>query len=244
MNKPRINLALVGMARSGTTMLGDLLTDVPAHRLCLSEPRLHSKKPYRDSKREEFALSGLPGVECPRDIEERMPSFARCGVKEVRSRNIKRLYSRFEVEKTIVLVRDARACLLSYHTKRKTSHAKHKPFPGKLFVRTNRTIFKLLDSLPDHSSRLVRYEELVSDESVRGGLAEWLAWPLNGDVTSVMRVRGRGTETDQHGGKVSTASLDRAETPPTDAQRVELGPVLGKLRAFQERFGYPTDFAK
>jgi len=243
MPKPTIHLALMGMARSGTTMLSDLLTDPPARRVCLTEPRLHSSKPYRESKRAYFESVGFPGVEGPSGIINQIETRERFGVKEIRSRNMKRLYKMFDVEKTVVIVRDARACLLSYHTKHAKSHAKHKPFPGKLFIRSNKVVLRLLDGLPESSLRLVRYEELVADEAVRTGLSEWLGWPLNGDVTANMRLRGRNTETDQHGGAVSTASLGRAETPPTDEQRVELEPVLRKLQRFQSRFGYPLHFA-
>ncbi|MEQ9617329.1 MAG: sulfotransferase domain-containing protein [Phycisphaerales bacterium] len=242
--KPIIHLAIVGMARSGTTMLSDLLTDPPAKRVCLTEPRLHSNKPYRRGKRTYFDSIGFEGAAAPKDVVARLGEMERVGVKEVRKRNIKRMYKQFDVRKTIVIVRDARACLLSYHTKHSKSDAKHKKFPGKLFIRTSRIIDELLSSLPEDRVRLVRYEEFVKDESMRESLEEWLDWPLSGDVSAIMKTRrGRGTEVERHSGVVSAASVGREETPPTPEQRVELEPVLRKIESFQTRFGYPTRFA-
>jgi len=215
-------------------MLNDLLTEVSAGRVCFAEPRLHSKKPYRENKRSTLEALGMSDVKLPAEVIGRIGDFERFGVKEVRSRNIRRAYKMFEVDQTVIIVRDARACLFSYFKKHQTSDAKHKPFPGKLFVRTSRTILRLLDELPADRVRIVRYEEFVRDEKERESLAEWLDWPLNGDVSSTMKARGRGSEVERHAGKISAATVNRGETPLTDEQRPALEPVLRKIEAFQK----------
>jgi len=239
----RLDLLLAGMGSSGTTMLAHMLTDPEGGRVCLDEPRLGTRRPYGGTYRSYLEAVGLPACVRPRDLRAALVDLDRIGVKEIRAKHIRAALRRRRPERIVVMIRDARAALLSYHRKhlKRFGDPPRKSFPARLFLRTAPLLLRLCDETPSERLRVVRYEAFVSDESERAALSAWLDWPLTGDPSALFGVYGRDREA-AHGRDAAGGSVARAEQAPPPGARQALEPVLRRLGPFQERFGYPTAF--
>jgi len=237
-SSPRqLDLLVVGLARSGTTLLANLLTNPAAHRVCLAEPRVTTRRAYRPEKQAYFRALGFPDPITTSTVAGHLLAQDRAGIKEVRARHITAAIGRFDPRRIVLVTRDARAALASYYEKNKGSEAPRKTFPARLFLRTAPVLLRLLER-ERHRLTVVRYETFVADEGERDRLAETLGWPLDGDLGIFDSMR-RGGETGKHDHTVSTRSVGRPS--PTDPVILAaLTPALAGLTGYQRAFGYPV----
>lgn len=239
----QLDLLVVGLGRSGTTLLTHLLSNPEQGRLCLAEPRLTTKRAYRPEKQDYFRKLGAPDPIDTTTLAEHLFSQQRAGVKEIRTHHIRDAIRRFNPKQIVLITRDARAALASYHER----HEKRidslsllsRRFPAKLFVRTAPLMLRLLESEKDRVI-VTQYERFVSSEQERDRLANLLDWPLDGAL-SYFAASGRGSESKKHDNVISTKSLTRPL--PTDTKTLNtLTPVLHKLAGYQRAFGYPLEW--
>ncbi len=241
--KQQLDLLVVGLGRSGTTLLTHLLTNPEQGRLCLAEPRLTTRRAYRPEKQDYFRTLGVQGQVNTRTVAEHLFSQQRIGLKEIRSHHIKNAIKRYDPKHIVLITRDLRAALASYnerHAKRADSLPKsRRRFPAKLFLRTAPLMLRLLET-EKHRVTVTQYERFVSDEAERNRLAELLDWPLDGNL-GFYAATGRDNERKKHDGQISTKSLTRPL--PTDPETLAvLKPVFERLAPYQRAFGYPVDW--
>ena len=239
----QLDLLVVGLARSGTTMFTNLLTNPEKRRLCLAEPRLTTRRAYRESKKQYFRHVGAPEPITPESLAAFLFSHDRAGVKEIRSHHVRGAMRRYNPKRIALAVRDARSSLQSYYEKHQnrneTQWRIRKPFPAKLFLRTAPLMLDLLEKEQDRVV-IVRYERFVQEPGYREEIAKAIDWPLDGDL-GIFDSMSRKHDSGKHGKKVTTRSLSRAT--PTDPQVLRvLSPVLQRLADFQRAFGYPTEW--
>jgi len=239
----QLDLLVVGLGRSGTTLLTHLLTNPEQHRLCLAEPRLTTRRPYRAEKQDYFRKLGVPDPVTTRTVAEHLFRQERAGLKEIRSHHVKNAIRRFDPKRIVLITRDLRAALASYnerHEKRaETLPRSRRRFPAKLFLRTAPLMLRLLESERDRVI-VTQYERFVSEESERVRIADLLDWPLDGDL-GFYAATGRDSERQKHDGRISTKSLTRPL--PTDPETVSvLKPILARLAEYQRAFGYPMEW--
>ncbi|TVQ60130.1 MAG: hypothetical protein EA379_08905 [Phycisphaerales bacterium] len=239
----QLDLLVVGLARSGTTMFTNLLTNPDKRRLCLAEPRLTTRRAYRESKKQYFRHVGAQEPITPESLAAFLFAHDRAGVKEIRSHHVRGAMRRYDPKRIALAVRDARASLVSYYEKHqnrnKTQWRLRKPFPAKLFLRTAPMMLDLLEAEKDRVV-VVRYEPFVKEPAYREEIAKAIDWPLDGDL-GIFDSMSRKHDSGKHGKKVTTRSLSRAT--PTDPEVLQvLTPVLERLADFQRAFGYPTQW--
>jgi len=239
----QLDLLVVGLARSGTTMFTNLLTNPAAGRLCLAEPRLTTRRPYKERSKEYYRHLGVSEPITTATVADHLFAQRSAGVKEVRKHHIVAAIKRYDPKRIALAVRDARSSLVSYYDKHEkrnqTEWRRRKPFPAKLFVRTAPFMLRLLEEERERIV-VVRYERFVQDESYRAEIASQIDWPLDGDL-AIFDKMNRGYDSGKHGNKVTTRSLTR----PTPTDPVVLGtltPVLRRLADYQRAFGYPTEW--
>ena len=239
----QLDLLIVGLARSGTTLLTHLLTNPNQRRLCLAEPRLTTRRAYRPGKQTYFRALGFPDPVTTGAVSDHLFTQDRAGIKEVRAKHIRDAIRRFNPRQIVLITRDARAALASYHER----HQKRidalpllsRRFPAKLFVRTAPLMLRLLESEKDRVI-VTQYERFVSSEQERDRLANLLDWPLDGEL-SYFAASGRGDESKKHNNVISTKSLTRPLPADNDTLNT-LTPVLQKLVGYQRAFGYPLEW--
>ncbi|MCB9838962.1 MAG: sulfotransferase domain-containing protein [Phycisphaeraceae bacterium] len=234
----QLDCLVVGLARSGTTLLTNLLTNRGESRVCLAEPRLTTRRPYRPDKQDYFRRLGFPDPINTRTVAEHLLRQSRAGVKEVRARHIAAALRRFDPARIILVTRDARAALASYHEKNAGSDSprSRRRFPAKLFLRTAPLLLDLCQR-EKHRLIVVRYEDFVADPAIRGDLADRLDWPLDGDL-ALYGALNRAGESGKHDNAISTKSL-RRPAPTDPATLATLTPILRRLANYQRAFNYP-----
>ena len=233
----QLDLLVVGLARSGTTLLTNLLTNPTERRICLAEPRLTTRRAYRPEKQTYFRDLGFPDPITTASIPEHLFTQERAGIKEVRAKHITAAIKRYDPKRILLVTRDARAALASYHEKNQRSDSNRKAFPAKLFLRTAPLLLRLLDQ-EQHRLTVIRYEDFVTNPDARDDLAATLDWPLDGALDRFKSL-SRGNETAKHDNTISTKSVNRPA--PTDPKVLNtLTPILNKLANYQSAFGYPN----
>ncbi len=232
----QLDLLVVGLARSGTTLLTNLLTNPNERRICLAEPRLNTRRAYRPEKQTYFRDLGFPDPITTATIPEHLFAQNRAGIKEVRAKHITAAIKRYDPNRILLVTRDARAALTSYYEKDQRNDSPRKSFPAKLFLRTAPVLLRLLDQ--EHRRlTVIRYEDFVTNPDARDNLAATLDWPLDGALDRFKSL-SRGNETTKHDNTISAKSVNRPA--PTDPKVLNtLTPVLNKLAKYQSTFNYP-----
>jgi len=238
---PRLDLLVVGMASSGTTLFANLLTNPAEGRLCLNEPRLTTRRGYKEKKQQYFRRLGATDPTTPAKVADFLFNQKRSGVKEIRARHIVAAVRRYNPKQIVLVVRDARAALVSYYEKNEERNSgqrrSRKKFPARLFVRTAPVMLRLRQEFGDRVV-VVQYERFVQDADYRDQIAATLDWPLDGDLT-IFDTQSRASSCVKHEGKISSRSLSRS-TPDDPAVLRVLTPALRRLALFQSVFCYPA----
>jgi hypothetical protein len=236
-NRRQLDLLIIGLARSGTTLLTNLCTNPARSRLCLAEPRLTTRRAYRPEKQDYFRALGFPDPITTATVADRLFTQSSAGIKEVRARHIRAAITRYDPKRIVIMTRDARAALASYHEKDRRRDNPRRAFPARLFLQTAPLLLQLLER-EHRRCAVVRYEDFVADPAVRDDLGRQLGWPLDGDL-NLYKSLSRAGEAEKHNNAISTRSLTRP-TPTDPATLATLTPILDKLANYQSAFDYPN----
>ncbi len=262
----QMDVVVLGLMRSGTTLVSDLLT-VPSRSLIFDEPMLFSV--WNDQRARDIhavaKASGLRvGSEPPRrrDYEEMAVYFERglapelskldlWGVKEVHLNTWHRLLDRYRPKRLILCVRDLRDVALSALDLIRGSHL---AFPGGQRTRdeawvVSRLAFDVhqLLTLRSFPHLLLRYEDLTRDKELRDRLAAYVGLEaLGGGALNRETSTGasRVKEIERHGLDISTRSVGRHRSEPEGPARALATHIWQSLPEYSEAFGYPRPSPK
>ncbi|MFO7596974.1 MAG: sulfotransferase family protein [Desulfocurvibacter africanus] len=254
---PRADCYIAAMPRSGSTMLANLLT-LPPCRLALVEPWLphgcrspsvleHLRGFGFDIPDSEWTDAGGPagregnGPRVARLLANRMAGLERWGVKEVRPALHQPSLALIRPRRVVILVRDMFSAAQSLWDK-----ARRIPRPGQneqslaTFILDAATCLQeLARDLPTDQARVVRYEDITTDEACREDLGRWLDWPLAGNPSRDLELYGRKWEIQRHGDAISPAHCGQRIDLPTQAMDFTVA-VLERAREYQTAFGYAS----
>lgn len=234
-----MGIAVMGMMRSGTTLVSDLLT-IRGKSLVISEPNMlglwnaKTVSEIGDLCRE-FGLEIPPPPEPPPSHifkyfdKSVLPALAELdiwGAKYVDLRGWQQVFQRYKPKKMVLCVRDLRDVVLS--ALELTQRMGLTFVGGKdlrdeawLFARVCYTVNELL-SLRRQAHFVVRYEDLVDDPSLRTSLADYVGLErlgeerLNLEKESDSRSRW---ERRKHGDDITKKALGRFEREPEGPMR-------------------------
>ena len=216
----RMNVAVVGVPKSGTSMLCNALT-LPGEAVILYEPwaGFDSKFVRRQAKSLGY---------CGRDILAWARAHRRWGVKEVKAHHIRAALER-QPELLVVLARNLEHAALSMlETRRSWTEA------------TARLLVELHATWPQDRLVVCRYERFVTDADYREELRARIGWPsLGGDVARGLAAwLSRPHEAERHGGMISDRSLRLREAERDPAALAFAAEVARSCAPFNELFGY------
>lgn len=248
----RADLYIAAMGRSGSTYLANCLTTPPS-RWVFNEPWFVSgalSKNLRD-RAEAFGWpSDNPSWWLPPDrrnaegMRDRYRTFLlphiarldRWGVKEVRGDFHVPTIRTIRPAHIIVLVRDIRQVVLSLLEKsiRQNAMETHgREWITQYCGAAAKVLVDLASDGSDGRMRVVRYEDLIRDESERRRIEAWLDWPMGGDPSHGLAAYGRGYEVERQLGSEGAAK----RLLPSDAEAI-VDEIAGRQRAYQSLFGY------
>jgi hypothetical protein len=251
---PPPDLFIAALGRSGSTMLANLLT-TPPNRWLIVEPRFANATTGRDVL-EQARLFGIniddtewppqegesSGQRITRVFRKRILDLQKWGLKEVRRDVILQTIDHLRPKHTIVLVRDLRDVAVSLYEK---SVRDNNPRYDDEWLRNYLTeapagILEAVDALATHDHRVVRYEDLVSDDTLRDDLAQWLDWPLDGQPErNLASIYQRAREVELHAGAVTNISVGRYRSADISTAAREIADwAHHRTPEFQQRFGY------
>jgi len=252
-----MDLLIVGPARSGTTMLANLLTS-PPNRWVLAEPGItrsgmgevvrqgaglfgwhyeHSAWHARETSEERFN----------RLLHQRLGQLERWGVKEVNMNGIADLIATYRPRHIVISVRDIRACAVSVRQKEtlQGTIGGQAPVPKtdewlreRLRDGANAALQLLAAPPPGSRITVVRYEDFVASSDIRATLAKTLDWPLDGNPGSTLDFFGRGFEVERHGNQIGTSSVTRWRDESEPAMRTFADQLAFEVADYQRQFGY------
>jgi hypothetical protein len=228
----RMDVAIVGVPKSGTSMLCNAMTDAAGRAVVLYEPVSDAFRSER--LRLQAASLGFHG----RNVLRWARRHEKWGVKEVLADCIRKV-ARWGPAHLILMVRDLRHVALStYETNRR--------LPWDLERRRRRLIesagvlMELSPTWPAERLAICRYETFVTDPDQREALRRRIDWPaFDGDVGRGLATwLERPHEADRHHGAITANSvLYRRSDPDPDARRFA-AEVMAACPAFNETFGY------
>lgn len=252
-----MDLLIVGPARSGTTMLANLLTS-PPNRWVLVEPGI-TRGGMGEVMRQEAGLFGwhyersvwheqeTSEERFTRLLHGRLKQLDRWGVKEVNMHGIPGLISTYRPPHIVVSVRDIRACAVSVRQKEDLQGT----IAGQAIVpKTDEWLQqRLLDGAeaalrlvkeppPGSKVTVVRYEDFVASAEARASLARTLDWPLEGDPSSTLGLFGRSYEVERHGNNIGTSSVSRWHEETAPEMLTFADDVASEVADYQRQFGY------
>jgi hypothetical protein len=253
-----MDLLIIGPARSGTTMLANLLTSRP-NRWVLVEPGI-TRGGMGEVVRREADLFGwhyeridwheqeTSEERFNRLLHQRLKRLDRWGVKEVNMHGIGDLISRYRPRHIVISVRDIRACAISVRQKETLQGTiagqalvpKTDEWLQRRLLDGAEAALRLVNEPPPGSQvTVVRYEDFVASADARAALAQTLDWPLEGDPSLTLDLFGRSYEVERHGSNIGTSSVSRWRD---DAREPELRTFADQVALessdYQRQFGY------
>lgn len=234
-----MDLMIAGTPRSGSTMLASWL-HVPPSNVVINEPNNHGANWFSVARPDGRALRILKDLKSPLEQpfdEAKWPEWIsllddreargelRWGVKLVRGPAIQEAYKVFMPRKVVFIIRDPKACALSYIDR--IEHADvsrpRKAIAHRLqwIADACTAVNEMVDKVPDSSRILVFYEEFVSASFGMNVLRELLnkkiessPWLGDGNLRfhfdEDKRTGGRAYEADRHDGQITTKSRVRS----------------------------------
>ena len=255
-----MGVAVMGIMRSGTTLVADLLT-VRGRSLVLSEPNLHgrwSESTARQIHRlvTEFGLAvpALPATPpkrffpyFDRAIAPKLAGLQLWGVKYVDLVSWETLFERYPPEKLVLCVRDLREVSLSAvelveRMSLAFSGGQHMRDEAWVLVRLCYSVHQLL-SMRRHPHFVLRYEDLVGSAETRRRLADYVGLEQLGEERLNLMIeseRRNRWEFDKHGGgsAITAKALGRFEREPEGPIKVMAERLWRLLGEYGVAFGY------
>jgi hypothetical protein len=252
-----MDVLIVGPARSGSTLLANLLT-TPPRRAVLVEPGI-TRSGMGDFVRKEVARLGMDidsatwyheethQARFARLLQPWLATLERWGVKEVNPGGVSELVAMCPPKHVLLSVRDIGACAASM----KEKESLQGPIYGDALAPKSDDWMRqrLLDGAamalgmlnsppPGATVTVARYEDFVDSQAHRADVAQRLGWPMDGDPRGSLESIGRGFEIERHGGAVGRSSVDRRRQPadPIIARFAET--VVSAAADYQRAFGY------
>jgi hypothetical protein len=252
-----MDVLIVGPARSGSTLLANLLTTPPC-RAILVEPGI-TRSGLGDFVRREVGRFGWDidsatwykdethPARFTRVLQPRLATLERWGVKEVNPGGVSELVAMCPPRHILLSVRDIGACAASM----KEKEALQGPIYGdalapksdewmrqRLLDGAAMALGMLTSPPPGATVTVARYEDFVDSETHRAQVAQRLDWPMDGDPRGSLASIGRGFEIERHGGVVGRSSVDRRRQPADSAIANFAETVVSAAADFQQAFGY------
>lgn len=255
--KTSMGVAVMGLMRSGTTLVADLMT-LRGKSLVFSEPNLHgrwSAGPPAQLHRlaADFGLAvAPPPTEPPKASPARIHHyFDRAilpalqdldfwGVKYVDLVGWESLFDRYKPAKLVLCVRDLREVALSAielveRMRLAFAGRQHMRDEAWVFARLCYSVHELM-SLRRHPHFVLRYEDLVSDPATRQRLADYVGLPELGaerlNLLAESERRNKWELTKHGGGAAITANalgrFEREPAGPAKAMAERLWRLLGE----------------
>lgn len=255
----RMDIAVMGLMRSGSTLLSDLLT-IRGECLILSEPNILGRwSPTVVDRIHQLALNfGLdPGPAPPKPEEwetyrayfdevmlPQLEKLPRWGAKYVDIVDWRPTIQRYRPKRLILTVRDIRDVTISSIDR----IARLKlAFYGRKYLRDEAwvlshlayTVHELM-ALSELPHLLVRYEDMASDPQVRQRVAEFVGFERLSDRRENLEAAGmmRKWELAKHGEGLSTRSIGRNREEPHGPVKALAERVWRLLPEYSEAFGY------
>ncbi|MEZ5950873.1 MAG: tetratricopeptide repeat protein [Planctomycetaceae bacterium] len=246
----RMKLAVYGMMRSGTTLLGDKLT-VPGCGVVLLEPNMHlgvcpdhlrlqlEKFGITISEREwrEGAAKGFQAFFNQRILPE-LNRLDYWGVKMVNFTRWQEFLEQYPAEHLILCVRDMRDVILSaLDLAPKLDASVDENWIERRALETAQALVEM--SRRPHF--LMRYEDFCNEPAAIDRLAEQVGLPSVGQQRlGLEAVPHRLYEERKHGGQVSNRSVQRFQHEPQGPARALAERVWKQSAEYCLRFGYPV----
>jgi hypothetical protein len=260
MDRFPMDVLIVGPARSGSTLLANLLTTPPG-RVVLIEPGITRggmlEYVRRDVERYGWSIDAETWHRPDESSQERferllrprLRTVERWGVKEVNPAGLPALIELCPPRHVLLSVRDIRACAISMKEKeslqgpiyREALTPKSDEWLRMRLLEGAAASVRMLVSPPPRSVVTVaRYEDIVSSPEHRAVVERALDWPLDGNPAGSLEAQGRAFEIERHGGRVAATSIDRRreESEPTLIEFADS--VVRQASEYQRMFGYAT----
>jgi hypothetical protein len=250
------DLYIAAIARSGSAFLSDLLT-VPPACWVMQEPWFMygatTPELYQQALRFGWRVTeeewSLPTRQRNKEsmlrryrhlFAPRLAELYKWGAKEIRPQFHAPTIATLRPKKIVVLTRDVGDAYLSFlELNRRHNPRRHSErWTYRYFHLAARELVSLVERLGEgHRLRVVRYEDLRSDQS-RSRLADWLDWPMSGDPERSLRPHSREYEVERHrgGGAAPHLSAEARGLPAFVDQWADQ--LRQDCRDYQERFGF------
>ncbi|MTW22763.1 sulfotransferase [Allochromatium palmeri] len=254
---------IFGLARSGTTLLCDLLS-APGESLVLHEPMLLRR--WTDGREQRLRLTleqaGITADFDPAHFDPRrlaLPWFEQqvlpalrqlplWGMKEVYLEEAPQLVERFAPRALLLCVRRLEDVVLSFVDLLVRSQM---AFPGGRLMRDEAWIIERLRfdlqqllSLRSRPHRLVRYEDLVSDPATAQALCRALGLARCAEAAmnfSAETQPNRVEELEKHGPALTSRSVGRVASEPAGLARALALGLAWQVRDAMATFGYSKE---
>jgi len=229
-----MDLLLTGLSRSGSTMIGNLMT-IPKKSWVICEPEggggYCKKRVQAQAKDLGIEITDLKKEAVYGLLDKEL---LRWGIKEVRASVRDRVYTQWKPKKVFICVRDARDIVISMvEFKMKLVRDKDEQ-RGALKGLTNqcKSLMRFLKRVPKEDIGLIYYEKLVSDPDYRNSLKRPLGWDFSGDPERWLNHYNRTNE--KRGGKV----ISRRSRKDREKYKTLVKNAHEASKEYQERFGY------
>lgn len=255
-----MGVAVMGIMRSGTTLVADLLT-VRGKSLVLSEPNLHGR--WSDNTVAQIRKLVVDfGIEVPalpakppprifpwfdRAVAPKLAELDFWGVKYVDLVSWETLFERYPPEKLVLCVRDLREVAISAvelveRMVLAFAGGQHMRDEAWVFARLCYTVHQLM-SLRRRPHFVLRYEDLVSDADARRRLADYVGLERLGEERLNLMIesaRRNEWEADKHGGggAITAKALGRFEREPEGPMKAMAERLWRLLGEYNVAFGY------
>ncbi len=257
---PRMDIAVMGMMRSGSTLVADLLT-VPQRSLVLNEPYLLDRwsPALQDTLFPIYRGVGLdPGPLPPAEdyslnqdhfVARILPQLRAggwmWGAKYADLHSWRRTVETYLPRRLIVTVRDLRAVFVSglelmNRTRMRFGDDRHRRDEAWLFGFIAYSVHELL-ALRRLPHLALRYEDLVTDEKARIRLARFVGLEKLGEGRLNLARHGErraAWEREKHGEAITGRSLDRFDAEPPGPVRSMAERLWRLFPDYGEAFGF------
>lgn len=217
----------------------------PTSRLCLQEPGVGFPKKGMDRINFQMKPWGKTFRSKTAAIKWIKAHIRLWSAKEVRYASIQYMLRKQKPRKIIVLVRDIRHAAVSYR-ERLIRLYDGKVSADERFRQVTLPVANLLIrlcALPN--ARIVRYEDFCRNPSERASLADWLGFPLDGNLKCGFTTEqwanpahGRLHEYRFHKGRITTKSVVRRQTLDVVGEQAHAEFAAHLAFKYQKFFGY------
>lgn len=172
----QLDVLMVSMPRSGSTMLANLMTY--NNNWCMCEPHNHENRTKKWITKQAKAL-GRHVKSCDfENLPAQMKDFKKWGIKEIHKRHYIPINTQLSPAHYIILLRDVGEIFLSLRHFHYTQQDSHQKLYDRI-VAWWRDIHEFVATIPNDKITVIYYDHLL-DPEYRKELGEHLNWPLNG----------------------------------------------------------------